>query len=169
MSTPSVRPLADSDLDRFAAMVVRYYEDDPGSLPMDLVRARRQAEWVLACRRHAQGPPELPAAWAARVSAFVIEEGGEAVGYAIVVPYFSNEFGGPIVYLDEFFVERAARGRGVGAAFLAWMIAWARREGLVRIELEVHDANEGAARLYARAGFTREARALWGIQLGEER
>lgn len=139
-----VRDLTPADLDTFAACVVRYYEDDPGALPMDFARARAQAAAVLGTGK-------------ARL--LLLEEG---LGHAILVPYWSNEYGGDIVWLDELSIDRSCRGRGWGRAFLAWLEADCRARGITRIELEVHDGNEAAARLYTRAGFVAEARGLYG-------
>lgn len=160
-----VRPLAASDLDVYAHMVVAYFAEDPGGLPMSWERARRQGSWILACAESTERPAGLPRAWAQRVSAWIVEVDGVVSGYLLLVPYFSNEFGGPIVYLDELYVDGAVRGRGVGGAVLGWLQAWAEEEGLMRLELEVHHGNEGAKRLYLRHGFHVEERSLLGFQV----
>ena len=52
-----------------------------------------------------------------------------------------------------FWVDPAARGRGVGRALLDHLERRARARGAVAMTLEVADANEAAVRLYAAAGF----------------
>ena len=50
-------------------------------------------------------------------------------------------------------VARDSWGQGAGSALLEDGIAWARRQGLLQLELEVVRENERAVRLYTRAGF----------------
>lgn len=78
---------------------------------------------------------------------------GEVVGAAVCVWSFSTFAGKPSVNLHDFSVLPAAQGRGVGAALLAELEARARARGAAKITLEVVATNEGARRLYARAGF----------------
>lgn len=146
----SIAPLTPDTIEMFSRMVVNYYEDDPGAFPMPLERARRQAEGMLARPN--------------RVSPLLFAMDGEVMGYAILVPYYSNEFGGDMIWLDEFFVCRHARGRGMGSRFIDHLKTWAREQGYIRIELEVHHGNEGARRLYERHGFEVEHRYLLGYQ-----
>jgi len=56
-------------------------------------------------------------------------------------------------YIDGVAVSPAYRGRGVGAGLIAAMEAWATRQGLSIIRLEVVDANPRAEKLYRRIGF----------------
>ena len=50
-------------------------------------------------------------------------------------------------------VERGARGRGVGRALLATVIAWARNAELAWLDLGVFAHNQRARALYAAVGF----------------
>ena len=63
-------------------------------------------------------------------------------GYAMGTWGFSTEQGGRFLLLDELFVLPAFRGRGVGAATLAFVEQEAEREGAgaVRIEVSVENA-----------------------------
>lgn len=73
-------------------------------------------------------------------------------GYAILVPYWSNEYGGTLLFLDELFVKSGYRNRGIGTAFLNSL----KRDSpadTIRICLEVSDRNAKARRLYQSLGF----------------
>lgn len=56
-------------------------------------------------------------------------------------------------YLISLWVAPEARGRGVGAALVGEVVAWACGRGLRRLVLDVAAQNAGARRLYERCGF----------------
>ena len=53
-------------------------------------------------------------------------------------------------------IARDWRGRGLGRSFLDTAAAWARENGVRKLELHVFPWNEPALRLYERYGFERE-------------
>src|SRR5689334_5231308 len=53
--------------------------------------------------------------------------GGELVGYAMLFPYWSCEYGGEVLLLDELYVAEERRSQGIGAAFLAWIEGYAAK------------------------------------------
>jgi GNAT superfamily N-acetyltransferase len=89
------------------------------------------------------------------------------VGYAILIPYWSNEFGGSIVEVDELFVRPEFRARGVGRAFIEW-IGVERPFGAIAIELEVTPENRRAQEFYRRMGFAARKNVLQVKRLGSE-
>src|SRR5260370_10241078 len=44
----------------------------------------------------------------------LISEGAAILGYALLIPFWSNEFGGTLLFVDELFVKPDARNRGIG-------------------------------------------------------
>jgi GNAT superfamily N-acetyltransferase len=48
----------------------------------------------------------------------VFETDAGLVGYAILVFFWSNEFGSDVIEIDELFVQEEYRGRGISTAFL---------------------------------------------------
>ncbi|MFZ5480720.1 MAG: GNAT family N-acetyltransferase [Myxococcota bacterium] len=144
-------PLTPADLPAFTAMVVSLYGEDPGPVSMTPERARAQAERLLARPNGA--------------TAYLLEIAGEPVGYCILVPFWSNEFGGEMVYLDELWIAPARRGRGLGRAAVDAVVRHAAAEGFKRVALEVNDDNAAARRLYERAGFGVESRRTLAMQL----
>jgi GNAT superfamily N-acetyltransferase len=85
----------------------------------------------------------------------VFERGGELVGYAILIFFFSNEFAGDIVDIDEVLVTESARGEGIGRAFFAWIARTYKKA--VGWSLQVRPGNKKARRLYESVGFLTSA------------
>lgn len=83
-----------------------------------------------------------------------VEQTGRVVGYLAVCFGYSIEFGGRDAFVDELFLEPAARGRGIGALALERATRLARDEGALALHLEVERGNEAAQRTYERHGFS---------------
>ena len=58
-----------------------------------------------------------------------------------------------VAWLMSMWVDPAVRGKGVGAALIDAVAAWARDKGFERLRLEVATANLAATRLYEKTGF----------------
>ena len=73
-------------------------------------------------------------------------------GYALLIPYWSNEFGGTLLFVDELFVMRKARNRGIATRFFAFLER-ERPFSWVALALEVSPRNQRARQLYETLGF----------------
>ncbi|MBQ8449015.1 MAG: GNAT family N-acetyltransferase [Clostridia bacterium] len=82
--------------------------------------------------------------------AFIFEENGEVMGYGVLSYTYSQEAGGKVVWLEEIYVCRECRGRGLGSEFIDFVLANVPAK---RYRLETEPENEAAARLYFRKGF----------------
>jgi ribosomal protein S18 acetylase RimI-like enzyme len=94
----------------------------------------------------------------------LLTEGSSVRGYALLIPFWSNEFGGIVVHVDELFVAPAARGRGIGGGLMA-MLERERPFGAVAVLLEVSPANSRARRLYESLGFRERANRILALRL----
>ncbi|HQQ98403.1 MAG TPA: GNAT family N-acetyltransferase [Cyclobacteriaceae bacterium] len=74
------------------------------------------------------------------------------VGYSIIIPYWSNEYGGQILFVDELFVKEEYRSQKIGSHFLQHLFQ-KKAEGFKAILLEVFPSNTLAYSFYARNGF----------------
>jgi len=92
----------------------------------------------------------------ARVWAHVAEHEGEVVGIAIWFLNYSTWTGRPGIYLEDLFVDDAARGLGAGKALFKALAAEAERLNCARIDWAVLDWNEPAMDFYRALGARRQ-------------
>jgi GNAT superfamily N-acetyltransferase len=140
-AAPHVRACSDEDLPELEAMVLALYGEDPPGEEMSRAKVQRTA------RELALHPD--------KGSVSVLCVGGAIVGYALVIHYWSNEYGGDIASIDELYVKPVWRDRGIGAALLEHLAAGAARTaGTLRgLQVEVTPANTKALAFYSRHGF----------------
>ena len=77
---------------------------------------------------------------------------GRVVGFALFYPTYSTFSGKPGLWLEDLFVDPAARGAGVGRALLAALAALAVARGCGSVQWEVLDWNAPAIGFYAVLG-----------------
>ena len=77
---------------------------------------------------------------------------GNLCGYALLIPYWSNEFGGTLLYIDEMYVRPEARGQGIGTSLFRYLDE-TRPYDAVALGLEVSPGNSRARQLYESLGF----------------
>lgn len=82
----------------------------------------------------------------------VIEQNGKTCGYAILIFFWSNEFCGNIIDIDELYIEPAQRGQGIARDFFAWL-AHEYKNNSSGWSLQVSDQNHRARKLYESLGF----------------
>jgi GNAT superfamily N-acetyltransferase len=89
----------------------------------------------------------------------LFSQGESICGYGLLIPYWSNEFGGTVLCVDELFVAAAARNRGIGRSFFKFLEE-TRPFDAVALALEVSPGNEGARRLYESLGFSQRSNSM---------
>ena len=87
----------------------------------------------------------------------IAEVGGAPVGFALFFQSYSTFLGKPGLYLEDLFVQPAARGRGCGLALMSALARIAVLRDYGRFEWAVLDWNEPALRFYAQLGAVRQA------------
>jgi ribosomal protein S18 acetylase RimI-like enzyme len=80
-------------------------------------------------------------------------------GYAILIPYLSNEFGGTVLFIDELFVKSESRRRGIAGRFFDFL-RLERPFDPVAMMLEVSPSNARARKLYESVGFVLRENSL---------
>ena len=91
----------------------------------------------------------------AQVFGHVAELDGAVVGIAVWFLNYSTWTGRPGLYLEDLFVDDAARGAGAGRALLRALAAEAKARGCARIDWAVLDWNEPAMDFYRAIGARR--------------
>jgi len=85
---------------------------------------------------------------------YVFDVNGIAVGMCKLVPFTYRT--SHSVYLGGVAIDPAYAGKGYGFTMMQEIIAYAKAQGFLRIELSVAAINEKAIRLYEKAGFQKE-------------
>jgi ribosomal protein S18 acetylase RimI-like enzyme len=88
-----------------------------------------------------------------RARIWLLQEGAQTVGYAVLGLGFGVEYGGPDAFVDDLYLIPAARGRRLGSTALQLLEAEARALGLRALFLVVDPDNRPARQAYDRAGF----------------
>jgi GNAT superfamily N-acetyltransferase len=84
---------------------------------------------------------------------WLIEQGGEVVGYVVGTFAFAMEYGGLIAVVDDFYVRPAARAAGLGTAALTAVREVCAELGMRAMRVEVGRDNAVARSVYGRVGF----------------
>lgn len=84
---------------------------------------------------------------------YIFKRMAKTVGYAIIIYYWSNEYGGHIAFIDELYVKPQFRSQGIATQFLEFIITKNKRD-IKLLQLEVTKANEKAIGFYRKNGFT---------------
>ncbi|WP_457089128.1 N-acetyltransferase family protein [Microvirga sp. P5_D2] len=93
---------------------------------------------------------------------------GRAVGlacFALLRPGFRLT---GLLFLKELFVDSSARGQEVGAALMQWLAAYAREQGLTRIDLTTEASNQGARVFYERLGAEQKDKVFYRFNLSTD-
>jgi ribosomal protein S18 acetylase RimI-like enzyme len=148
VSNATIRPAVPADLPsvgRLGALLVRTHHDFD---PKRFIAATPRTE-------HSYGSFLGTQLEEPDVVILVAERDGEVLGYtyAGVEGHDYMSLRGPAGVLYDIVVDPAHRGHGVGRMLLEATIAALEARGAPRVVLSTAQRNEGAQRLFARAGF----------------
>ncbi len=131
-----------SQLDILQTFTVCLYAEDPNS---DSKTTSRPPSIKLTMAEFERKPD--------KGSLISILEGTDLIGYAIIIFFWSNEYGGDVIEIDELYISPASRNRGVGSSFFTWLeIEY--KDSARGLSLQVSPQNCQAVELYERLGFS---------------
>ncbi|KAF3884075.1 GNAT family N-acetyltransferase [Tolypothrix bouteillei VB521301_2] len=132
------RTCTESDFDIVQKYVLSLYQED-------LLGMKMNSEKIQKTFREFTHKPD-------KGRIIVFDRDNTVVGYAIVVFFWSNEYGGDFVEVDELFVQKGYRGNGIGTAFFQWLEkTWGTSS--VALSLQTTPSNERTLAFYERMGF----------------
>lgn len=88
--------------------------------------------------------------------AIVAFEEETPIAYAIFYPNFSTFRGQRGFYLEDIFIKKEFRGKGVGEAMIKYLAKQAKERGFERIDFLVLDWNTPAVKFYEKLGAVRD-------------
>jgi len=80
----------------------------------------------------------------------VIKSNNQIIGYSILINFYSNEYGGDILNIDELYIEKQFRNKKIGTKFINFL----KTQKINGLQLEVNSKNKKALKLYKRLGFS---------------
>lgn len=83
----------------------------------------------------------------------VADEDGVVVGMVSIQTLISTAEGGATGLLEDLVVSEEFRGRGIGSSLLSAALAWAREQGMTRVQLLADKNNAKAIEFYNKNGF----------------
>ena len=75
------------------------------------------------------------------------------IGYVVMTKRFSMEHGGIVAEIDDLFVTKDWRRRGVGKLLLSALLQYCKEQNILAVGVEVGAENQAAQNLYQKFGF----------------
>lgn len=129
----SFRPYNEKDFRLPHPLINKLYDEDPGYVRINNLKIENTINELTRNREKD------------KIIIFQLEK--EIIGYAILINYWSNEYGGNILIIDEIYILPEYRRKGYGKSFLKYLIDNNRKTSK-GIQLEVGTKNKGAYQLY---------------------
>jgi GNAT superfamily N-acetyltransferase len=145
------RPARVDDIAALGSLMTEFYAEAEFSL------ARAAAERAFAALLAA---PALGLVW-------LLESDGQPAGFVVLTVSFSMEYGGLRGFVDDFFVAKRFRRRGLGRLALEAVKSECARREVRALLVETGPSNQEALSVYHRAGFTDTKHVLLKIELSQ--
>lgn len=147
-----LKPFAAGDFENYLVLSREFYASDATDHPVSETHFQRTFDETVGDSPYARG-------WLIRETA-----DGPVVGYMLASLTWSNEFGGRIAWLEELYLRKETRGRGLGRKVLTAVLDELKsRDQVLGFRLEVAPANADVAILYKNMGFSPAPYQEWWL------
>ncbi len=146
-----MRRASPDDVQQLVTLMAEFYSESPYVL--NRRRATEAFTALLADER-------LGCVW-------FIQAKSQDVGYVVVTFCYSMEYGGRNAVLDDFYIQAAFRGAGLGKAALAEVRSFCVNQGIRAVHVETGHDNPVAQAVYRSAGFVNTNRQHLTLSLAE--
>ena len=130
------RKIEERDRDIFIKFCDEFYSSDAVLHKLSVATIERTFNEVISSDRY--------------LEAFIIEHDGKACGYGLLSKSFSPEVGGICIWLEELYIRKESRDKGLGSEFLEYI---EDNYTFARLRLEIEESNQKAQSLYERYGY----------------
>ena len=133
-----IRKMTENDKELYISMAEEFYNSDAVLHPIPRDHFEKTANEALRSDEYAE--------------IYLLEYEGETAGYGLTARTFSQEAGGQVLWIEELYIRKEFRSKGLGREFFSSLEDKNRGE-IVRLRLEVEADNTRAISLYERLGY----------------
>ena len=133
-----IRKMTENDKELYITMAEEFYNSDAVLHPIPRDHFEKTANEALRSDEYAE--------------IYLLEYEGETAGYGLTARTFSQEAGGQVLWIEELYIRKEFRSKGLGSEFFSSLEDKNRGE-IVRLRLEVEADNTRAISLYERLGY----------------
>lgn len=131
-----IRKIRESDKAEYIKMAKDFYNSDAVLSPIPISNFELTFNELMQSDRYAE--------------AYIFESDKTVAGFGLIAKTFSQEAGGMVVWIEEIYVKKDFRGKGLGSEFINFIKANVPAK---RYRLETEPENLAAQRLYLRHSF----------------
>ena len=133
-----IRKMTENEKELYITMAEEFYNSDAVLHPIPRDYFEKTANEALRSDEYAE--------------IYLLEYEGETAGYGLTARTFSQEAGGQVLWIEELYIRKEFRSKGLGREFFSSLEDKNRGE-IVRLRLEVEADNTRAISLYERLGY----------------
>tara|TARA_A100000171_G_scaffold52838_1_gene73526 strand:- start:9020 stop:9484 length:465 start_codon:yes stop_codon:yes gene_type:complete len=129
----------DSQKNELSEMIKSLYSEDSNGEPINDQKIEKTISYFWKYPQHGK--------------IVIFSFNGLTIGYSILINYWSNEYGGCLLQIDELYIRKNFRSHGIGTAFIQYLTN-NYKETSKAVLLEVSPSNKMAYKFYIKNGFT---------------
>lgn len=133
-----IRKIKMSDQQAYLKMAAEFYNSEAVSHSVPIINLQKGFEHMVNDGRYFDG--------------YIIEHNDQPAGFCAVAKTYSQEAGGMVIWIEDFYIRPEFRSNGLGAECLSF-IENEFKGTAARFRLEITEDNIGAKKLYERFGF----------------